>query len=310
MLSRVLFSLLWLYSCLPLGVHYFFSDVYYIVVYYIVRYRRKVVRTNLTKSFPEKELSEIIQIERKFYRYLCDLFVEMYRLWHMSEEEVRKRCVFTNPELLQKYFDQGRSVVGVLGHYGNWEWLTSYGVWMPHTIDFYTLYKTLHDPVADKMMRDIRSRFKAKPIPRQDLLRKIVENKREDRLFLTAFVGDQTPNWANLNFWMKFLNQDTPVLLGTEKIARKFNYPVISLRMRKIKRGYYEVDFIDLCAEPQLLEPGELTRMHTQMLEQFIREVPELWLWSHKKWKHTRQEAISKKEHTFSGTNFGETSKD
>ena len=310
MLSRALFRLLWLYSCLPLRVHYFFSDIYYVVAYYMLRYRRQVVRTNLVNSFPEKELSEIIQIEKKFYRHLCDLFVEMYRLWHMSEKEVRKRCVFTNPELLQKYFDQGRSVVGVLGHYGNWEWLTSYGVWISDEIDFYTLYKTLHDPVADKTMRDIRSRFKAKPIPRQDLLRKIVENKREGRLFLTAFVGDQTPNWANLNFWMKFLNQDTPVLLGTEKIARKFNYPVISLRMRKVKRGYYEVDFVDLCAEPQLLEPGELTRMHTRMLEKFIREVPELWLWSHKKWKHTRKEADIKDESILSDTDSCQASKD
>lgn len=294
--SKILYCLLWLYSWFPLRVQYIFSDIYYVLLYYVVRYRRKVVRMNLTNAFPEKPLSEIVDIERKFYQHLCDLFVEMYRMWHMSEGEIRRRCVFTNPEVIQRYFDQGKSVVGVLGHYGNWEWMASYSLWIPENIDFFTLYKTLHNPEADRVMRTIRSRFKANPVPRQDILRKIVENRREGRLFLAGFIGDQTPNGANLNFWMTFLNQDTPVLVGTERVARKFNLPVISLRMRKVRRGYYEVDFVDLCDDPSRLEPGELTRMHTRMLEQFIRERPELWLWSHKRWKHTREDAIQKKE--------------
>lgn len=290
MLTRILYALLWVYSWLPLRIQYVLADFYYVVLYYVIRYRRKVVRMNLMNSFPEKSLPEIIHIEKKYYRHLCDLFVEMYRLWHMSEKEIRKRCVFTNPEVIQHYFDQGKSVIGVLGHYGNWEWLTSFSLWLTPEIDFYTLYKPLHDPVADRMMQRIRSRFGATPVPKQDILRKIVESRREGRLFLAAFVGDQTPNWANLNFWMEFLNQDTPVLIGTEKIARKFDFPVISLHVRKVKRGYYEVDYVDLCAEPKKLEPGELTRMHTRMLEQFIREAPELWLWSHRRWKHKREE--------------------
>ena len=290
MLSRILYRLLWLYSWLPFSIQYFFSDIYYLILYDVIRYRRRVVRMNLKNAFPEKSLTEIKTIEKKFYRHLCDLFVEMYRMWHMSEQEIRQRCVFTNPEVIQHYFDQGKSVIGVLGHYGNWEWMASYSLWMPADVDFFTLYKTLHDPVADQVMRNLRSRFKAKPVPRQDILRKIVENKREGRLFLAGFIVDQTPNKANLNFWMRFLNQDTPVLVGTEKIARKFDLPVISLRMRKVRRGYYEVDFVDLCADPQQLEPGELTRMHTRMLEEFIRETPELWLWSHKRWKHSREE--------------------
>jgi len=302
MLSRVVYSLLWLYSWLPLPVQYFFSDIYYFFLYYIIRYRRKVVRRNLTRSFPEKSLTEIISIEKKFYRHLCDLFVEMYRMWHMSGEEIRKRCVFTNPQLIQHYFDQGKSVIGVLGHYGNWEWMASYSLWMPDQVDFFTLYKPLHDAVADRIMRNIRSRFKAKPVPRQDILRRIVENRRAGRLFLAGFIGDQTPNPANLRFWTEFLHQDTPVLLGTEKIARKFDLAVISLRMRKVKRGYYEVDFVDLCADPRQLEPGELTRMHTGMLEKFIRETPELWLWSHKRWKYSRQDGEEvKKEYGLTG---------
>ncbi|MDE6452384.1 MAG: lysophospholipid acyltransferase family protein [Odoribacter sp.] len=286
MLSRILYGFLWLCSLLPLRILYFFSDICYFLLYDVVRYRRKVVRMNLEHSFPEKTQAERIVIEKRYYRHLCDLFVETYRMWHFSFEEMRRRCVFTNPEVVLKYFEQGKSVIGVLGHYGNWEWMSSFSLWMPEEMDFYTLYKPLHNGKMDRMMLCLRSRFKAKPVPRQDILRKIVENRRTGRLFLAGIIGDQTPNGANLNFWMQFLNQETPVLLGTEKIARKFNLPVISLRMRKIRRGYYEVDFVDLCAEPKLLEPGELTRMHSRMLESFIREVPELWLWSHRRWKH------------------------
>ena len=293
MLSRLLYGFLWIYSWLPLSILYVFSDVYYILLYHVVRYRRKVVRNNLLHAFPEKTPAEIVKIEKRYYRHLCDLFVEMYRMWHMSEKEIRKRCVFNNSEVIQHYFDQGKGVIGVLGHYGNWEWMVSYGLYMSSEVDFYTLYKPLHDPQMDLMMREIRSRFGAKPIPKNDILRKIVENRREGRLFLAAFIGDQTPNAVNLNFWMDFLNQDTPVLVGTEKIARKFDLPVISLRMRKVKRGYYEVDFVDLCAEPKLLEPGELTVLHTRMLEKYIRETPELWLWSHKRWKHSRNQSVN-----------------
>ena len=182
-----------------------------------------------------------------------------------------------------------------MGHYGNWEWMSSYSLWMPREFDFFTLYKPLHNAVADKMMIRLRSRFGAKPVPKNDILRRIVENKRNGRLFLAGFIGDQTPNRANLNFWMEFLNQDTPILVGTEKIARKFGLPVISLKMRKVRRGYYEVDFVDVCSDPGQLEPGELTRIHTRLLERYIREVPELWLWSHKRWKLTREDL--KKQH-------------
>lgn len=290
--SYILYALLWGFSLLPLKILYFFSDISYFGMYYMVRYRRKVVRTNLLKAFPERNLAEIKIIEKRYYRHLCDLFMELYHMWHMSEQQIRRHCVFTNPQLIGKYFDQGKSVIGVLGHYGNWEWMASYSLWMPQDIDFFTLYKPLHDRVADRIMRNIRSRFKACPVPKNDILRRIVENRRNGRLFLAGFIGDQTPNSGNLHFWMDFLNQDTPVLIGTEKIARKFDLPVISLRMRKVKRGYYEVDFVEVCENPRELPEGELTRRHTRLLEQYIREVPELWLWSHRRWKHSRPQEV------------------
>lgn len=288
MLSYILYGLIWLCSLLPLKILYFFSDILYYVFYYIVRYRRRVVRMNLVNSFPDKTLYEIKCIEKRYYRHMCDIFVELYRMWHMPEKEIRRRCVFKHTEVLQKYYDKGKSVIGVFGHYGNWEWMTSYGLCTSAHVDFYPLYKPIHNKVMDKMMLKIRSRFGAVPVPKNDILRLIVKNKREGKLFFAAFIADQTPNKNNLNFWMDFLNQDTPVFLGTEKIATKFNLPVISLHMRCTRRGYYEVDFVDLCEEPANLEPGELTKMHTRLLEQQIKDVPEMWLWSHKRWKHHR----------------------
>lgn len=296
MFSYLLYGLVWLISFLPLWILYIFSDLLYFLLYWVVRYRRGVVRTNLCNAFPEKNLKEIVAVEKKYYRNMCDIFVELYKPWHMSEKEMKRRCVFRHTEILQKYYDEGKSVIGVLGHYGNWEWMASYALWIKGDVDFYTLYKPMHNKVIDGMMLKIRSRFGAKPIPKNDILRRIVENRREGRLFLAGFIADQTPNIYNLNFWMDFLNQDTPVFVGTEKIAAKFNLPVISLYMKKIRRGYYEVDFVDLCEEPAGLPYGELTVMHTRLLEKQIREAPEHWLWSHKRWKHRREECTGAAE--------------
>lgn len=287
MFSYILYGFIWLVSFLPLRLLYLFSDVCYYLLYYLAGYRRKVVRNNLRNSFPDKSEAELKRIEKKYYRHMCDVFVELYKFWHISAKEISRRCVFKNPEVLQKHFDQGKGVIGVLGHYCNWEWMVSYTLHLTD-VDFYPLYKPVHNKVMDKMMLHIRSRFGSHPVPKNDILRLIVKNKQIKKPFLAAFIADQTPNAQNLNFWMDFLNQDTPVFVGTERIATKFNLPVISLSMKKVKRGYYEVEFFDLCEEPAKLEPGELTQMHTRLLESCIKENPEYWLWSHKRWKHRR----------------------
>ena len=241
MFSYILYGFIWLISFLPLRILYLVADLNYLLLYYVVHYRRGVVRTNLCNSFPEKSLREIKVIERKYYKHLADLSIELYKLWHMSEASIRKRCVFKNTELPQSYFNEGRSVIGAV------------------------------------------------LVAKDDTLRVIARYRSENRLFLAGFIGDQTPNGRNLNFWMRFLNQDTPVLLGTERIARKYNIPVVSVRMRKVKRGYYEVEFVDVCANPSELPQGKLTEMHTRLLESFIQEEPEFWLWSHKRWKHKKK---------------------
>lgn len=285
--SWVIYAFCRLLSYLPFSVLYLLSDISYFVVYYLVGYRRKVVRVNLTNAFPEKEKQEIIRIERGFYRHLTDTSFELYKMWRMSEKEMRRRCVFRNPEVPARYLAEGRGVIAVLGHYGNWEWLSSYALWIEGH-EFLELYKPLHNPVLDKMMQKIRSRFGARPVPKASVLRVIRQCLDDKKSFVAGFIGDQTPNSENLRYWMDFLHQETPVLPGTEKIARKYGLPVVTVSMNKVKRGYYEVIFTDLCSDPMALPAGRLTECHMRILEASIRRQPELWLWSHRRWKYKR----------------------
>lgn len=282
--SYLSFGFLWLFSFLPLRIMYLLSDFTYIIIYYIIGYRKEIVTQNLQNSFPEKSHRDIAAIKKKFYRHFCDLFMETIKLWHMSRGEILKRCSFKNPEILEKYLDQGKSVITILGHYGNWEWMVSYALYTRHT--FLPIYKPLHNHIFDKMYIQIRERFGAKTLPKQNTLRTMLKYKKENRSTMTAFIGDQTPNSHNLSYWTQFLNQKTPILMGTEKIAKKLDQPVIYVKMHKLKRGYYEVEFIPLFDKPKETNPFEITEKHTRILESIIREEPQYWLWTHRRWKH------------------------
>ena len=281
------YGMLWGVSFLPLPVMYLVTDVLFVILFYGVHYRRKVVDMNLRNSFPEKSEEERKGIARKYYRHLCDTFAEFYKLWHISEDEIKRRCVMVNMDVPHRYFEQGRSVIAFSGHYGNWEMMYSYKLW-EKDVELIPIYKPIHNKVFDRMTCKIRSRFGATPLAKADTLRVMLRNQQEGKITMTGFIGDQTPNKRSLHFWTRFLNQDTVVLEGTERIARKLNQPVVFVNMRKVKRGYYHAEVYDLCSDPQSLEPGELTRMHIQMLERFIREEPAYWLWSHRRWKHKR----------------------
>lgn len=284
--SYLVYGFLWLLSFLPLRVLYMFSDVVYLFIYHLIGYRKKVVNKNLWRAFPEKNQKQIKQIRREFYRHFCDLFMETIKLWHMNSEQIKKRCLFLNPQLLNEYLNRGKSVIVILGHYGNWEWPTSYAL---HTsFDFLPIYKPLHNKMIDKMYIEIRERFGAKTLPKKETLRTMIRYQRENRPTITAFLGDQTPNRHNLNYWTSFLNQDTPILLGTEKIAKKLDQVVVYANMQKIKRGYYQIEMITLFDNPQKTKPFDITEKHTRILEDIIRKKPSYWLWSHKRWKHKR----------------------
>ncbi|PKQ68214.1 lipid A biosynthesis acyltransferase [Labilibaculum manganireducens] len=289
LLSYMLYGVVRLISYLPSSILYFFSDILFLFVYHIFRYRRKVVTSNLKNSFPEKSEKEIQAIRKEFYCHFCDTFIETIKLWTISEKEIRKRCKFIAPEILNTYKTSGKSVVIVFGHYGNWEWLTSINLWIEGY--YLPIYKPLHNKVFDKMFLQIRKRFGARPLAKNDTLRTMISYRNQNKFTTTIFIGDQTPNKRNLNYWTKFLNQDTPVLLGTERIAKKLDQPVIFVHMKKIKRGHYEVHFIPLFDNPKATAEFEITETHTRVLEDIIKEEPAYWLWSHKRWKHTKQDS-------------------
>lgn len=285
--SYFIYGLLWLISLLPFRILYFFSDTFYFLVRYVFRYRRKVIDMNLKNSFPEKTEKERHIIRNNFYHHFCDTIFETIKLLNMSEQCIKKRCKFKNPDFADDFFDKERGVVIVSGHFCNWEWASSFPVWNKKC-DFLPIYKPLHNKVLDKMYIKMRSRFGGQPLPKKDTLRVMIKEKLDMKSSMTCFVGDQTPTKNNIHYWTDFLNQDTPVFIGVERIAKKLDQPVYYSNLSKIKRGYYEVGMHLICDKPKEMAEFAITEIHTRMLERDILANPAYWLWSHKRWKHSR----------------------
>ena len=284
--SYLAYAFFRLLSFLPLWLLYIFSDFVFFIIYRIIAYRKKVVNQNLRNSFPEKSSEEIRKIRKEFYHHFCDTFIETIKLWRISEEEILRRCVLKNPDFFKPYKAQGKSVIAVTGHYANWEWLSSFAL---HNVgDFLPIYKPLHNKVIDKMYINIREKLGSKTLAKNDTLRTMIGHKNQGHFTVTAFIGDQTPNKKNLQYWTNFLNQDTPILQGAERIAKKLDQAVVYCKMTKLKRGYYEYEFIPITDNPKETEENGITERHTRLLEDIINENPSYWLWSHKRWKHKR----------------------
>ncbi len=270
----------------PLKFLYVVSDFTYFIIFYIIRYRREVVFENLENSFPEKSPAGIRAVAKGYYRHLCDLIVESIYQRRMGEDEIKRRVTYNNPEVIQKYYDEGKHVAAVMGHYCNWEWI--YGFPLITRYKCITIYKQLKSRVFDKLMFDMRSRFGAELVPMKKAFRKIYDYDKKGIPTITDFIADQTPSRGNTLYWVDFMNQDTPVYLGAERIAKKMNMAVVYFKMNKIRRGYYEVDFIPLYDNAAETSDYEITNAHVARLEQQINDQPEYWLWSHRRWKIKR----------------------
>lgn len=280
----------YLLSLLPFWVHYLFSDFVYLIVYRLIGYRVKVVRNNLTTSFPEKSEAEILQIERKFYHSLCDYFVEAVKMMTMSERQMRRRMVFKNTETLNLCIAEKQSIALYLGHTFNWEWITSLPLWLTKKAHCGQLYHALENEAFDTLFLHIRERWGSECIPLVDVLRKTIEYKQKQQTTIIGYLADQVPHWNNIHHWCWFLNHDTPVMTGTERIAIKNRQAIFFLEMSRPKRGYYVAEFKLITRTPEHLKEFETTDIYHQMLERSIRRQPELWLWSHNRWKRTREE--------------------
>ncbi len=279
--------MMWTVSLLPFWAIYIISDTLYFILYYIVRYRRKVVAENLDIAFPKKTDGEKKKIARAFYHYLADMICETIKLSSISAKSVVKRFHLNNPELISNYLDEGRPVIGLTAHYGNWEMALHRLSILAGKHPALVIYRPLSNTYFEEIFNAIRSRFGAQLVPMKQTLRKILSYK--DRPHISMFVSDQTPTRNESKYFASFFNHPTLVFLGAEKIARKTNFPVIYCHMDKRKRGYYECTFEILFDQPALTVDHEITSRHLHLLETTIRHRPELWLWSHRRWKHHPQ---------------------
>jgi Kdo2-lipid IVA lauroyltransferase/acyltransferase len=276
---------IYLISLLPCWWMYRLSDFLFIIIYHVFGYRRKVVNINLINSFPEKTASEIRSIEKRFYRYFCDLILETLKTLTISRNSVRKRVSFNNAEVLKKYYVSRQSVIIVMGHWGNWE-LGGARFALESFHKLFVIYHPLHNQYFDKLVYHMRTRLGNGLYSMAESIRGMIRDKGE--ITATAFIADQTPSPKGA-YWMQFLNQDTPVFTGTGKIAKKLNYPVVYVGINRTGRGYYEMTVEELVPDTSMVDENRILELFTHRLEQDIRKAPEIWLWTHRRWKHKRQ---------------------
>lgn len=274
-------------SLLPYPLLYGVSDFFYVILYHVIGYRKKVVTDNLKKSFPEKSEKEIKSLRGKFYRHFSDIVFESLKNFSITKKQAEARMQTENTDIFDNLHRQGKSVILCGGHYCNWE------LWAVATPDFFkhrlkAIYKQLSNPYFDKKMRVTRGRFGLDMISTKEFGNYFLEHREE--LTVSVFAIDQSPSNPNKSVWIDFLGRETATHYGAEKYARMFNYPVVYGHLSKVKRGYYKVRYELVTMDPEKLEHGELTQQMHRLLEADIRKAPEYWLWSHKRWKHKKSE--------------------
>lgn len=277
----------WLLAHSPRFIFYGIADFVYFMLYRVLKYRKKVVINNLKESFPEKPDDEINKITKKFYRHLGDIFIENIAIIRMSKKRFLKMVDCKNVEVLNNFYQKNQSVIGIIGHYANWEVLTVLALFSPFQI--LSVYKPLKNKFFDKEFYNMRKRFGEIPVSMNDTFRTVLQYHRDKKLSILGLLADQRPPKISGNYWTHFLNQETAVFLGPEKIAKKFNSAVVYTHIDKVKRGKYEIEFTLLFENPNESKEYEITETHVRMLEEKIKQKPELWLWSHKRWKHKRE---------------------
>jgi len=286
MMYHLLSFFLKLLSYIPFGVLYFLSDGLYCLLYYVIRYRRRVVRKNLTESFPEKSERDILQLEKKFYHFFTDQVLESCKMASISPEEIKRRMTFKNMEKVNAVLREGKSIALYMGHYGNWEWVSSFPLWLEENALAVQIYHKLSNENMDRLILHNRGRMGAISVEMRKTARYITEMAMKNKVGIVGFIADQSPKKKESRHFLHFLNHEAPVLTGTEKMIKHYGFEAWFLDMKRVKRGYYEAELIQINDNPQAVPDFELTAVYFRMLEQMIRNCPELYLWTHNRFKH------------------------
>ena len=285
---KILYGILYVVSLLPWWLLWLLSDVVSPVVW--LCYRRKVVHSQLRESFPDKSEKEIRRIEWRFYRWMCDLVVEIVKQCSISEKDMKRHMVMKGLEPVERGFREGKTdMFCYLGHYGNWEWMASMQYWTPYC-QCAQIYHPLYSDVMDKLFLKIRSLYGGDNIPMKKTARALVQYKNEGTKVLCGFIADQQPKWENIHHYVPFLNHDTAVFVGGEKMGKKFDTMAYYGRITRPRRGYYVCELVEIAHDMKSVPDYEVTDRYMQLLEEDIKAHPEIWLWTHKRWTRTKEE--------------------
>ncbi len=284
-MSRLIKSLFIIARYIPFTLLYIFSNFLSVVFRKGIKYRLTVVQNNLRNSFPHLSLAELKLIEKKFYRNLTDVFLESLKLYTISKKSLQKRMKLVNPEVFQDLQKEGKGAILIGAHFNNWEWMAlALGTYMQQ--DLYSVYKPIKEKSIDELMLKIRSRFGASIVPMKAFPKTVLKNK--NRATVNLMLSDQSPHKSKLDYYSEFLNQDTPVYLGAEKLMNAAGLALLFVEVKRIKRGYYEMKIVSLADKDSGIM-GASTELHLSHLESLIMNEPQNWLWSHKRWKHSRK---------------------
>lgn len=290
LLAYPILFLIYLISLLPLRILYGVADFAYFILYTVMKYRVQVTRRNLRNAFPNKTEEELHLLEKRFYRHLGDVLVETIKSFSISASSLKKRMQVLNPEFLEQYYAQGKSVIATTGHYGNWEWAAMTLSLHYDQFQAMGLYLPLKNKVFNRAMIRSRSRFGVNLVSVTEI--SDVMEKTKNDCCIWGLIVDQSPGRPEKAIWLNFLHQETPVAAGTEKYARQYNMVVVYGKITKIKRGYYTLEYLPVIEQPENSAVGEITAIHTSRLEEVIKSDPAYWLWTHKRWKHKRPAGV------------------
>lgn len=292
---HILFFLLYLLSLLPMRLLYLLSDGLFFPLFHVVKYRRKVVEKQLDECFPEKSMQERRAIERQFYHFFCDYLVEVIKLFSISKEEMMRRMKFFGIEQVREELKDKKFCFLYLGHYCNWEYIASLSYWLPE-IHCGQIYHRIYNQAFDDLFLKLRGQFGGESILMKDTLRRILTLRNQEKKVMIGFISDQLPKWENMNHWTTFLNHDTSFFIGAERIAKQVDAALYYVDVERVKRGYYQVTFRLMTLHPKEFPDYELTDQYARLLEKSIRHQPAYWLWTHKRWKRTKEEWVKWRE--------------